>query len=686
MTLFRFFIAIFVTLSVFSIGTAQTILSVRDFIGGPDYSKMAISPGGKYIAYVENRSGDYCKGNYERTVDNATDCESSEIITRRENDIIVYDLEQEKQAKLIKVPVNTFVGWLEFGTDNKLLASIVTPGAYTIRRNTIYIGGARVVSVSVVDKDPRKSETVVLFENEKRLLQSNLKLANITSLLPNDPEHILMPAQRNDDTDLWKVNIFTGDAERIEKGKSGTFFWYTDQNGKPVFRYDCSSRCRKIKIYAPVEGKDKWEKIREFKIKADDGFDDFDFLPVAPTDNPTQFYVISQDKSDPRRSVKIYDIATKEFVSVAYENPKYDVNGAVSDPGNGSYIGASYYEDRLHYNFEDPELQTYFKRLDNYFNQQANIKFLGWNSSRTKIVIYVTAPNNSGTYYLYDVTAKSVSEIIESRPDLQKGLRSEARVLQIPTRDGQTIAAYHYYPRGQMTGKPLIVLPHGGPHVRDYYDYDAWVQYFVHQGYQVVQMNFRGSDGYGREFEEAGYEQWGGLMQNDVTDTVKYFHSRGIASPEKTCIVGYSYGGYAALYGGATTPDLYKCVVSGGGVSNLFQTLKDDKEELNEENYELILASIGDPKINETQLFAKSPEFLAAQFDDPVLILHGTEDDRVKYHQAEKMNAALEAAGKDVVLVPLNEAGHANWSQKTTALYLETIIVFLEDHIGRKSN
>lgn len=684
--MFRNLWTIFLALFFYQIAAAQTFLSVRDFTAGPTNHKMTISPSGQYLAYINSQTGKYCKGDYERRVKSKADCENSQIVRAPETNIVIYDIENDKNVKLVKVPLRNSIGWLEFGSDDKLLVSLATEFRFIVQGDTVFVTrNVRTMSISIVDKDPDKSDTVMLFENEKRLLRSNLTLASITHLLPDDPEHILMPAIRNKDTDLWKVNIVTGDAERIAKGKSSTFYWYTNRNGEPVFRYDCSYRCKKIKIYAQVEGKKKWEKIREFKINPDDDFDDFDFLPVAPTDNPTQFYVISREKTDPRRSVKVYDLATNDFVSVAFEHPEYDVNGAVSNPSDGSYLGASFYKDRLDYKFNDSQLQKYFKGIDRYFDNEANIEFLGWNADRTKIVVYVTAHNRAGTYYLYDTLSKSISEILDSRPKLQSGLNSDARVLEIPTRDGQSITAYHYFPKGQMTGKPLVVLPHGGPHVRDYFDYHPWVQYFVHQGFQVVQMNFRGSDGYGRSFEEAGHGEWGGLMQDDVTDTVKYFHSRGIASPEKTCIVGYSYGGYAALYGGATTPDLYKCVVSGGGVSNLLVTLKDDKKALNDENYDLILASIGDPEVNADHLKKTSPELLAAQFDDPVLILHGEDDERVKYHQAERMTEALKKAGKDVQLVPLKNAAHSDWRSDTSRVFLETVVQFVDRHIGQAS-
>ena len=217
---------------------------------------------------------------------------------------------------------------------------------------------------------------------------------------------------------------------------------------------------------------------------------------------------------------------------------------------------------------------------------------------------------------------------------------------------------------------------------RDYFDYDAWTQYFVMQGYQVVTLNFRGSSGYGREFEEAGYGEWGAKMQNDITDTVQYFHDNGLATPEKTCIVGYSYGGYAALYGGATTPELYKCVVSGGGVSDLNKLMKDAKDDLSDESFDILLKSIGNPDTEAARIASLSPVNMADRFKVPVLLLHGMEDERVSPEHSEAMEAALKSAGKDVSFVQLEGAAHSGWGGRTSIKYLESIVLFLVEQMG----
>jgi dipeptidyl aminopeptidase/acylaminoacyl peptidase len=198
-------------------------------------------------------------------------------------------------------------------------------------------------------------------------------------------------------------------------------------------------------------------------------------------------------------------------------------------------------------------------------------------------------------------------------------------------------------------------------------------------------MNFRGSSGYGKAFAEAGYREWGGLMQDDISDTVKYFHDRGLASADKTCIVGYSYGGYAALYGGASTPELYKCVVSGGGVSDLKLSLKNTKRDYGKdsETYEYWLKSQGDPQIDAQMLAQKSPVNMAEDFQAPVLLIHGERDGNVHVEQSESMEEVLKEAGKAVTFIELEDEGHSGWSLENEMIYYESIEAFLQEHIGR---
>jgi len=151
--------------------------------------------------------------------------------------------------------------------------------------------------------------------------------------------------------------------------------------------------------------------------------------------------------------------------------------------------------------------------LNKYFKNEANVSLIGHNAAGTKSVVRVSSYNSPAVYYVYDFEQTSIEALVSTEPELSSAINSEAKIVQVTTRDGTPITAYHYFPKGQERGAPLIVMPHGGPHIRDVFDFDYWAQYLVARGYQVVQMNFRGSSGYGREFEEAGYGEWGMVMR-----------------------------------------------------------------------------------------------------------------------------------------------------------------------------
>jgi dipeptidyl aminopeptidase/acylaminoacyl peptidase len=211
---------------------------------------------------------------------------------------------------------------------------------------------------------------------------------------------------------------------------------------------------------------------------------------------------------------------------------------------------------------------------------------------------------------------------------------------------------------------PLVVIPHGGPEDRDNLDFDVFSQVVATRGYLVLQPNFRGSSGYGRAFAEAGYGQWGGKMQDDITDGVRKLIDSGQADPKRICIFGASYGGYAALTAGALNPDLYKCVVSWAGISDLrrfvgFAAEGPTADRMIVRDYKL--RAIGDPIKDKDRLTQSSPVTYAAQYRPPVLLIHGDQDARVPIEQSREMANALKAGGHDVRLVVIKDEDHTGW-------------------------
>jgi dipeptidyl aminopeptidase/acylaminoacyl peptidase len=242
---------------------------------------------------------------------------------------------------------------------------------------------------------------------------------------------------------------------------------------------------------------------------------------------------------------------------------------------------------------------------------------------------------------------------------------SDVKAITYKARDGLDIPGYLTLPRGKPPKNlPLIVYPHGGPYaVRDTSGFDRDAQFFASRGYAVVQMNFRGSGGYGTKFREAGNRQWGGKMQDDVTDAVKWAVSEGIADGNRVCIFGASYGGYAALMGAATTPELYKCAISYAGVSDL-ETMfipriisRLGMRDRTPEELEFINRVVGD-KRDAAYLRERSPVNNAAKIRCPVFIAHGERDLIVPFSNAQDMRAALEREHKKVEFFSRTDEAH----------------------------
>ena len=188
------------------------------------------------------------------------------------------------------------------------------------------------------------------------------------------------------------------------------------------------------------------------------------FFPVAMGEDPNQFYVVSLEDTDPRKSIKLFDMETLSYVKTVYEHPEFDVAGAVTDTLTGKYAGAFFYDDRLQYALSDQEIQKHVEAINAHFDEKANVKLVGWSTDRRRVVVYVTAYDIAGSYYIYDVKERDLKLLIHARSQLQSQLNSDARILNIATRDGQSITAYHYFPKNKRSRSPLLVMPHGGPH------------------------------------------------------------------------------------------------------------------------------------------------------------------------------------------------------------------------------
>jgi len=302
-----------------------------------------------------------------------------------------------------------------------------------------------------------------------------------------------------------------------------------------------------------------------------------------------------------------------------------------------------------------------------------------------KMVIETVGPRTPASYYLFDRNTHRATAIVASYPDLDTTALGEVRQYDYPARDNLHIPAYLTLPPGREAHDlPLVVLPHGGPDARDDMRFDFVAQFLATRGYAVLRPEFRGSRGFGRPFTVAGLHQWGLKMQDDISDGVKKAISDGIADPKRVCIFGASYGGYAALAGATVTPELYACVISFEGISNLPDMMGYEKRQFRVDitNGSFTTTRIGDIFMDSAQLDATSPALHADRVSAPVLLLHSELDVTVPIEQSEMMEAALKKAGKKVQFVRIPGDDHYMSLEPTRLRVLQEVEKFLASSIG----
>lgn len=565
--------------------------------------------------------------------------------------------------------------WVDWATETRLLMGLtISASIETEKRGsrlTKEVGALPTRRVYAIDADGTRPK--VLFSGSKRMLGFTRNLSTIVDDTPADPAHVIMAAWTNSSYDLFQVDVFSGEAIRIAKGQSDTYAWDTE-GGEPALRYDSNERGTVISVYGRSGGKDDWHLLATYRQQQDRP--DWAYAGDAP--GAGKIFVRTRPDGSDTENIYIYDIPTKVIGELAARAPGFDMLEALVI--DGQYAGAAFISDRLTYVLTDKVLQQHLNAVDKYFGGVANVAVLGVDRAHSRMLLQATGPRAPGDYYLYDLARSNLQLVMTARPWLQPERLASVEIRKTRTRDGTIISSYLTRPAGTQGPLPLIVRPHGGPEVRDSIEFDPTSQALAAQGWLVLQPNFRGSDGYGRAFAEAGYRQWSRRMQDDITDAVNELVEQGIAARGQIAIYGASYGGYAALAGAVVTPDLYRGAVSWAGVSDVREFLDYQRREdgVDSPSYLYWVKIIGDPQTDAVALQAASPRLRAAEIKIPVLLIHGTADGIVPIEQSRIMKAALDKAGKPVRLLEIEAEGHSYWSTENEIRALDTTIAFLK--------
>jgi dipeptidyl aminopeptidase/acylaminoacyl peptidase len=600
--------------------------------------------------------------------------------------IIVFDLVNNKDKKVFMTPADTKLRSLEWADDDTLIytaSAAVNEGFDSSRKYEIFrtfaadlgTGKARMMLGDEPDQVFVTGATLLAAHTTKpkTMIMSSWKY-NHTAARMQTGSHIT--ADRSDSgwvSTLFEVDTRTGKSRNIDQGTQYTSQWVIDADGNSVARSEWDQRTHNYTVLAKRGS--GWSSI----FHRDDG-NQLELFGLTSDRKSVIGVGIDKDGRSKLLAVPLDGSAPQ----VLYEDPVHGVSGVTLDRFDKQPIRAYLDGATIEGRWLDPTLQQRFKALNGSF-PGSSIDLEGQSADKSRLVARVSAPDKPAVYYLIDYSTHKADILSDAYPALTDIKLGKVSEITYKARDGTEIPAYLTSPPGYAGSAPLplVVIPHGGPAARDYFEFDWLAQFVASRGYLVLQPQFRGSTGFGEKFRKAGIHEWGGLMQDDVTDGVKAMIDQHLADPHRVCILGGSYGGYAALAGAAFTPDLYACAISINGVFDLpLMQVYEEKHAGRQSDTALYwrehIGSLLDPKVA-----AVSPNRHPSRVTAHVLLIHATDDTVVPAEQSDLMANALRLGGKSVTLLKIPGDDHWLSGAETRVQALKAIDAFLQANLPR---
>ncbi|OZI35790.1 S9 family peptidase [Bordetella genomosp. 1] len=496
--------------------------------------------------------------------------------------------------------------------------------------------------------------------------------AEITDDLPDDPEHVLISHNHRDPQvfDVYRVNVRTGAAVLVAQNPGNIVGWQTDHAGK-VRAAVTSDGLNTTLLYRDDEAAPFRPLVTtDYRSSVS---------PVFFTFDDRKMYALSNRGRD-KLALVVLDPAKPEAEELVYEPTEVDLDGAGYSRKRRVLTMAAYQTDKPQYKFFDDATQALYAKLKQHLPGY-DLSLQGWNRDEDTFIVAAYNDRTPGSRYLYSARTDTLTKLADINPSLPEADMAPVKPVSYTSRDGLTIHGYLTLPVGrEARNLPCIVNPHGGPWARDGWGYNPEVQFLANRGFCVLQMNFRGSTGYGRKFWEAGFGQWGLAMQDDITDGVKWLVDQGIADPKRVAIYGASYGGYATLAGVAFTPDLYAAAVDYVGVSNLF-TFMNTIPPYWKPMLEKMQDMVGDPERDRERLTATSPALHVDRIKTPLFIAQGAKDPRVNKAESDQVVEALRKRGVEVEYMVKENEGHGFHNDENKFAFYEAMEKFLTSHL-----
>ncbi len=472
--------------------------------------------------------------------------------------------------------------------------------------------------------------------------------------------------------DVYHLDLTTGELTLVAKNPGNIMGWVTDAHFK-VRGAVTALPDGGTELLVRDDEDSEWRKLVTW-----DADDSLTSGPIDFTLDGQAIYLQDSRNVNAGRLVRL-NIATGDITVIA-EDPQYDVGNVIVHPDTHEVQAVAFNKDRNEWIVLDESIKMDFYNIGGI--HQGDFFIISRDNADTTWVVAFTVDNGPVPFYAYDRKGQKATFLFDNQPELNKYTLATMQPISFTSRDGLTIHGYLTLPQGeQKTNLPMVLNVHGGPWGRDAWGYRPDAQWFANRGYACLQVNFRGSTGYGKNFLNAGDREWGRKMHNDLVDAVQWAIDKGIADPKKVAIFGGSYGGYAALVGATFTPDLFCCAVDIVGPSNLntlIRTLPPYWSTFRATFHK----RVGNPDTEEEFLNSRSPLFRVDQIKIPILIGQGANDPRVKQAESEQIVEAMKSKGIDYEYMLFPDEGHGFAKPENRLKFYAAAEKFLAKHLG----
>ncbi|HEY1107276.1 MAG TPA: S9 family peptidase [Opitutaceae bacterium] len=541
------------------------------------------------------------------------------------------------------------------------------------------IGGNESMMYGSLDLKTRKVQR--LAESRKSDFVANNDAGGILDILERDPDNVVIlgtkenagrkknAAMDNPDPGVYLLNVRNGSRKQLEAIDGTTAEWMVDNNG--ILRLQVRMRGKRNELEHRAGPSDKWSVLYSHEEHEGSPWE-----PLRFTADNNKLYVTVTENAEGAMSIRTFDV-TRRTLSDPLFSSKDPIRSTLFDDTDFRILGVTTERDKPVTHWIDPEFAALASKLKNTFPDTHNDIV---SSSRNNKVHLIRAwsDRDAGAYYVLDLRSGKMALLSPILPDIDPDKMRPMEPIAFTARDGMKIPGYLTRPAGAAGPVPLILNPHGGPYgIRDNWAFVPEVQFLANRGYAVLQVNYRGSGGLGRRHHEAGRSEWGGKMQDDLTDAVKWAIEQKIADPARIAVYGASYGGYAALAALTYTPDLFKCGVNYVGVSDLryLTSWNADEGRLRQRFYETWIA------LDSTQLAERSPVNHVERIRVPSLHVYGLNDPRVKIEHWRRLEAELKKHKKPYEAIESKEEGHGFQSEGTRIGFYRKLEEFLAKNL-----